>query len=338
MFSTSTQITNMQVGRRATEKENLPNNWEPLDINKLTVPRNKSIFVFGGNTTTRPDAANGNAKIVTALLSPDNLNSTEIYSFIYETEVIRSNGMLSKDYEQSAQLLYEKTFKPILFDDKGNIKQKKGIEQAFNKIVFVAHCGGSNFVNIIVDQLHKTLSAYYSQSTADLLIGKIQYFAYAPNEMSIHNTNSLFITPYNDPSYSWSKSLGIAENSAVDIDYPKGVAKELIKSKKRACLKNCFASVFGDTRAIMFKSGQSTYIIPGAMNPRTSVGDHSIECIAKQRFLNSGTDLEVTARIANYASRLYLNEFLRTGNIDTKNAFNKISTEVSNHSTDEHSA
>ena len=321
-------ITHIQVGRRTLEKENIANNWEPLDINNLKIPQNKCVFMFGGNTTTRPEAGNGNIKIIQSLISADQVQKTNLYSFVYETEPYRSESVFAREYQDDALLLYEKTFKPILFDNKGNMKEMKGIEQAFSKIVFASHCGGSNFVNIIVDELYNTLTQKYPPNTASLLISKIQYFAYAPHEVPSHNLNALIITPYSDPSFSWSKALNVAETQKFDIDYPKGVIKKLLKAKQQIRFKQEFDSEFQQTRGITFKAGHSIYLIPHRMNPRISIGDHSIECIAKPQFLNSGTDLQETARIANYASKLFFCESLSNSTIDTKKLFNKISERI----------
>ena len=82
---------------------------------------------------------------------------------------------------------------------------------------------------------------------------------------------------------------------------------------------------FEKTRGIMIKIGNATYLIPHQMNPNITVGDHSIECVAKSKFLNSGTDCETTARIVNYASRKFVNGFLTAGLIDIKGIFGDVS-------------
>ena len=64
------------------------------------------------------------------------------------------------------------------------------------------------------------------------------------------------------------------------------------------------------------------------MNPDKSVGDHTIECVAKPQFLNSGKDCQTTARIVNYASRLFFNDALESGYVDTKKFFNDVSKNV----------
>ena len=113
MTKTTQPILRMKVGRRAGLDENLPNNWEDINIQDLTVPKDKTIFVFGGNTTNRPEANNGNAKIVASLLNTKNSAKTKIYSFMYESEPIKSGGFLSKEFANDALALFENTFKPI---------------------------------------------------------------------------------------------------------------------------------------------------------------------------------------------------------------------------------
>ena len=88
----------------------------------------------------------------------------------------------------------------------------------------------------------------------------------------------------------------------------------------------------------MLKSGLTTFFIPSSMNPRTNLGDHTIECIAKPQFLHSGTQFEQTAQLANFASKLYLNEFIKNNIIDPKRSFNKVAEAISNTSTSEQTA
>jgi len=328
------QIFHIKVGRRASENENLTNNWENLDINNLAVPQGKTIFVFGGNTTNRPEAANGNAKIIKTLLAPEQAENTTILSFFYDSEPMKSEGYLVKDYINEAVLLYEKTFRPLIYDKKGYMKEMKGIEQAFDKIIFASHCSGNKFVNIIIDELYSELITKYPPKTAEMLINKIQLYSYAPYEMPSHNVNAFCVTPYFDPSYSWAKALDLAESQKVDLDYPKGIIKELMKAKRQTRFKECFDGAFKGTRAIMFKIGHTTYFIPSKMNPRTSVGDHSIECVAKPQFLNSGTDFQENAQLANFASKLFLNRFIKTKAIDSKITFNEISSKIEHNKPD----
>lgn len=332
MTKTTQPILRMKVGRRAGLDENLPNNWEDINIQDLTVPKDKTIFVFGGNTTNRPEANNGNAKIVASLLNTKNSAKTKIYSFMYESEPIKSGGYLSKEFANDALALFENTFKPILFDKKGNMKEMKGIEQEFSKLVFVAHCGGSNFVDIIIDQFYNTLLEQYPPKTAELLLDKIQYVAYAPNELPEHNVNALYITPLIDSNYSWAKAFDLAENNKVDIDYPKGVVKEIFKAKKQDKFQHTFNSEFQKTRAIMFKIGNSTFFIPNQINPNKSVGDHSIECIARSKFLDSNNDCAINAKITNSVFKLYLNGFLNNNVLDLKDTFNRVSEGVKKYS------
>ena len=319
-----TIISHIKVGRRAKEFENFPNNWESLDINNLEIPKGRVILLFGGNTTNRPEAANGNAKIIQSLLSDMNRDKTSILSFMYDTEPIRSQGYLDKTYYEEAIMLFHKSIKPLLYDDEGNIKEMRGIEQVLGRVSFVAHCGGSCFVDVIIDQIYDILTQKYPEKTAEILINKIQYFAYAPNEIPSHNVNAFFVTPFSDPNWSWMKPIELAGETRVDVDYPKGVIKKLLKAKQQMVFEKVFESCFDDSRAIMFKLGNSTFFIPHKMNAHTNIGDHSIECIAKPQFLNDKTNFGVNARIANYASRLYLNAFLSSNVLDAKKAFNMV--------------
>ena len=317
-------VNHMHVGIRVPEEENVPNNWKNLDINNLKISHGKNIYLFGGNTTTRPEAANGNAKIIRSLITPDNAKKTNIYSFMYDTEPLKSDGFLRHEYADDIEALIERTFKPMLYDNSGNIKELKGIEQTFSKMVFASHCGGSYFVNSIINEFYNTLLKKYPESTAEQLISKIQYFSYAPMELPEHNINSLYITPFYDSGYSWCKGLKLAENNKIDIDFPRGIMKKIEKAKRQTNIEQLFNSTLSKYRIMMFKVGQETFLIPHHMNPRTHVGDHTIECIAKPQFLNSGTNYEETARICNFASKLHMNKFLSGNVIDNKKAFSTI--------------
>jgi len=316
-------INSIHIGRRAKAKENLPNNWESLDINNLTLPKGKTVFMFGGNTTTNTYTANGNAKAIESLLDKDQLEKTNILSFYYDDEPFNNKGILSKDYVENAEHVFEKIFKPMIFDRKGNMKEMKGIEQVFDNMVLSAHCGGSAFVSIIINKFYDTLLENYPPNTAKFLINKIQYFAYAPNRLPDHNVNAFIITPFADTSCSWSSAITLAENDKVEIDYPKGTIKKLIKARTQGNFMNESYNEFQKSRALMFRSGNSTYAIPSQMNPDTCIGDHSIECIYKPHLINSGTDYAITATAMHYAARQYLRAFLTSGAIDAKGIFSK---------------
>ena len=327
----------MHVGRKSKPDEADSTSWHELDINKFTIPKGKSIFMFGGNTTTTPRHANGNANAILSFLNEEQKKKNNLFSFYYDGEPFYDKRTFNKDYENSAIRLFERVFKPMLFDNKGNIKELKGIEKVFDNMIFTAHCGGSAFVNIIVDSLYNTLLKYYPKNTANFLINKIQYFAYAPNRMPQHNLNALIITPYIDgDNTSWGKALSLVEDEKIDIDYPKHSSKRLIKALKQGTLQREIESTFSQSKGIMFKTGNTTFIIPSQMNPDISIGDHSIEVIYKPKTIKSGTKYEITAQIMNQVTQMYLLEFLNKGTIDTKNLFSQASTIFDSHKPNDH--
>lgn len=328
MDKSSRLITHMKAGKRVPEEHAIPFNWLELDINNMPEEKDKIIFHFGGNTTNSTAEANGYAKIIKSLIKDKYINSTNIVSFSYVTEPFEKEGLIVKNYADETTLLFEKTFQPMLFDDNGYIKSKKGIEHLFSKIVFSSHCAGSIFANMIIDKMYEALCEHYHKNIADLLISKIQYFSYAPAESPEHSITSLCINPYVDPSYSWSKALQLTESEKVDSDYPKGVIKRLLKAREQGMFQEQIDTEFKQTRVILFRIGNSTYMIPSQMNPNKKIGDHSIECMAKLKFLNSGTEFETTARLMNFASKSYINAFLDCGIADCKNSFKKISEAV----------
>lgn len=323
------QITHMTVGRRAMESEKRDHNWEILDINHLDFPHGKIVCMFGGNNTNRPEESNGNAKIVESFLTSENRKKTNIFSFIYATEPFKSENYVVKDYDEETHILFEKTFLPMILDAKGNIKEMQGVEKAFQKLIFSSHCGGSHFANLIIDDFYTVLTQKYPEATAEMLINKIQYFSYAPLEPPTHNVNALVIAPFADVNFSWDKALSLAEEQKVDVDYPRHIVKKLIKAKNSHTISDALDSAFQESRAIVFRVGKSTFMIPGKMNPHLNIGDHSIECIAKKHILNSETDMAETAQAANYAAKTIMNVFASDSPFDTKVLFNKITQKLS---------
>ena len=192
-----TQIdTHIHMGCR-TFNENREYNWQSINMKDFKFPQGKTFLVFGGNTTNRPESANGNAKVIDRLISDENRKRCNIYSFIYDTEPLSSSTKrLREEYELEVHSIYEKMIKPLLVDRVGNIKEKQGIEKVLKNLVFVSHCAGADFVNIIIDDIYQTLTEKYHPSIAEQLIDKLQYFAYAPNVLPNHKVTSCVITPF----------------------------------------------------------------------------------------------------------------------------------------------
>ena len=324
------QITKIKLLRRALESEHLPNNCEIININDFELPQGTSVFMFGGNLTDRPERGNGNAKIIESHIPKKSREKINLYSFGYESEPLRSEGYLSKEYDEEARILYKKVFEPQLFDSTGKMKSQKGIEEVFSKLIFSAHCAGCNFVDIIIDGFYNTLLENYSEKQAEILINKIQYFAYAPNEMPNHNVNAFIIAPYIDPGYSWAKALTFAEPQNIDVDYPRGIIKKIAKGKTTNQLTNIFKSAFDDSRAIMFKIGHTVCMIPGQMNKNERTGDHSIAMIGYKRNSESDSDFDETIKTVCNASKLFIKGFASNKAIDSKSLFATISGELSN--------
>lgn len=325
------KITKLIAGRRALIEEKLPNNWETLDVNNIELPQDTTLCIFCGNAAIRPEQVNGNSKIVESHIPSNIRNRINVYSFGYTSEPIKSDGyILSKEYEEEAYNLYKKTFEPLLFDKKGNMKSMQGIEASFSKLIFAAHCGGCNFSNVIIDNLYKTLLTKYKEPTTDMLINKIQYFAYAPNEMPIHNVNAFIIAPYIDPGFSWAKSLAFAEAGKVDVDYPRGILKKLFKAKTGGDVQSVFDSAFAESRAIMFKMGHTVCMIPSQMNKNQRIGDHSIALVAKYPGDEPVDDFDETKKIARGATSLFIKGFASHKPVDSKSMFSLISGELAN--------
>ena len=328
-MSTPNYISLLHVGRRAPESEQLEFNWEPLDINKLTFPQGNIVCVFGGNNTNRAEESNGNAKIFESLISPKNRKKTHIFSFGYKTEPLKNSSYCSKEYIEETDMLFYNSFLPLILTKEGDLKKEQGIKEVFKRFVFASHCGGSFMANEIINKFYEVLLLKYPQGKAEQLISQIQYISYAPLEIPPSNVNSFIIAPLSDINTSWDKIIDRASVEGVDIDYPKNVTKKLIKSKlAQAPTGQKLIETMQDTRAIIFKIDNSTYIIPGPMNPRLNIGDHSIDCLAKKHILESGLDFAITAQLTRNAAKKYMNLFTSNAPYDIKAAFTQTANSI----------
>ena len=318
--------TNIHMGCR-TNEGNYVYNWYMVDMNSFKASHNKTIFMLGGNTTNCEEAANGNAKVVDRLISDKNRDRTTIYSMVYDDEPISSeSGILTEKYREEAHDIFPKLIKPMLFDSVGNIKEKQGVERALGNIVLVAHCGGSEFVNIIIDDIYDCIAEHYHESIAKQLIGKIKYFAYAPCHLPNKPVTSFIITPFLDNNCSWTKVFDEVADKKVYADYPRGAVKSLLKARERGELYEAFKKIYRSERMIALRSEQSTYIIPNRLNANLSVGDHSIDCLVKRSVIDADADCAKTARVMNTISQLILNQFVSSRTIDQRDLFDEMTS------------
>lgn len=320
--------THIHMGYR-NSKEGFQYNWQLEDLNNFKLPQGKAFFVFGGNTTNCAEAANGNAKVIESLLSNENKDKTNIYSFIYDAEPISSTTLKLRDeYETEMHQIFEKIFKPMMLDRIGNLKEQQGIEKNFKNIILVSHCGGSDFVNVLIEDIYKTLTTKYHASIADQLISKIQYFSYAPHVLPERKLNSFVIAPFFDINNSWAKVLHCVEDKRVDLDYPKGIMKTVLKAQKNGNPASLIMNALDNNKVIALRSAQTTYLIPSRINSNVYVGDHSIDCLVKKNVLETNTEQAKTAAILNYSAKITINQFASEYGINSKEIFEKISNKI----------
>ena len=110
--------------------------------------------------------------------------------------------------------------------------------------------------------------------------------------------------------------------------YPKHIVKQLLKARSSFKIGSALDDAFLDTRAIVLKIGKSTFMIPGKMNPKITIGDHSIECISKDHILNSNHEFAPTAQAANFASKTIMNSFTSDKPFDAKLFFSKVTQKL----------
>lgn len=322
----------IHLGKREPVEKGIEHNWTVLDpyntkINKPT------ILIFGGNNTDNPSFANGYAKLIENLMETKHRKNTDIMAFNYQTEVMQGGTkLILKEYEEELRQIYASLIEPLLLDNVGNVKEKQGIEKTFKNIVFVGHCAGCDFVNLIFDQIYNTLSQKYPMATAENLMKKIQYVAYAPTNIPSFDTNSLFISPSADAGSSWAKTLAHVFSNPVDKEYPKGLTFELTKQKNQLRVNQVLKEYFEDYRAIVFRQGSSLYVIPGQMNQNYKIGDHSIECIASPKILNNDTDYAQTAQVANEITKMVFNNYFAKEKLDNRQIFNNVTDTIYNNS------
>ena len=315
---------NIHMGQRISGK-GYDRNWVMRDLKTFKPSQGKSIFVFGGNATNRYDAANGNAKVLENLLNDKNKGKVDIYSFVYDTEPISAaTRALRQEYINECNELFNRIFKPLLLDKLGNVKTKQGLEKVFKNNIIVSHCGGSEFANIIIENIYDTIAKGYHPSVAKQLIQKLQYFSYAPSILPMHNVKGYIITPFYDYEHSWTSVLNEVQDKRIDISFPKGSVENILKEKEKCDVANKFKRIYNEKRLIAFRSEDSTYIIPSQINADRVVGDHSIDCLTKLNVLEANNDISKTAKIVNYVSKLILNQFVDNCPIDDKTIFNKI--------------
>ena len=321
--------THIHMGCRTID-DSYKYNWQLQDMKNFKIPKNKTFLVFGGNTTNYAEAANGNAKIVETLLSPENRKKSNIYSFIYDGEPICSvTKTLLPEYEEEMHQYFEKIIKPLLVDKFGNVKEKQGIEKALKNLVFVSHCAGSLFVNVIIEDIYKTLLKKYHPSIADHLINKLQFYSYAPYELPSRDVNGFIISPFFDDDFGWEKILIAVSDQKISNDHPKCIMKKISKATNQGNVFSTFNEIYDQERMVLFRSEQSIFAIPSRINPNTNIGDHSIDCIVKKSVLDSNSDFAETAKILNHASRLVLNQFASEETLDYRTLFTKMVSRIS---------
>lgn len=316
--------TKIHMGRR-TYGEGYQYNWQWQDLQSFKIPHNKTFLIFGGNSTNCAEAANGNAKVIENLLTEDNRKKVSLYSFLYDSEPFNiRTKKLYDEYVEECHKIYETIIKPVLLDRIGRIKEKQGIEKSLKNLVFVSHCGGSNFVDIIIEEMYQTLLEKFHPSEVDHLISRVQYYSYAPNTLSNKSVNACVVTPFYDIGYSWEKVVYEVMEKRIDSEYPGSVIKKIKKFKGIEEIPDFFERVYKKHRIITLRTEQNIYLIPNRINSNIEVGDHSIDCLIKNNVLNADTEYSKTAKIVNKISSMILNHFASENSFDCRVLFNEI--------------
>ena len=191
----------------------LPNHWTDESKNfKITKP---TILCFGGNGTTTPQAANGQAARNERLigLKP---KQNQVYGTYYHMDVISFYYGINSEHEIFGKMTLEESnniinqlFLPLLIDQKTN--KRLPIKEAcknFSLLIFSSFCYGSECVSSLMYDLQVKLLNYgYSRAEIFDIFSHSFHMSYSP----LHQDSFLPFMQINSFEDSISKKFDLAE-------------------------------------------------------------------------------------------------------------------------------
>lgn len=183
------------IGRRAREGENIPHNYQIIDLDTFQ-PSKPIVLVLGGNGSTDDRASNGNAKIVESMLGVFN-QDIDLLSVNY-------NQALTEPYiTLNCKELVEKLFIPYISNNGERLNIDTAYKNMRNVTVF-AHCIGVEPMKRIVAILYnKLIELNYTHTERKQIISQIVMISYGSQHNDIiEEIKGIYCLSFSDEMFS----------------------------------------------------------------------------------------------------------------------------------------
>ena len=225
------------VGKRVDKTEKNPFGWEELNTAHIDILSSQKpvVLCFGGNGVISPRQANYNSKLIEGFIGKESCN---IYSFYYGNFNNNKGDLLPEEIDQ----IYNDIFSPLIYDKNGNIYSQQKIENNFNKVVFVTHCMGDFYVNVLGAKIHEELvKSGYQPDSANHIMQKLINISYAPFNLNTKNSipKMQFITLRDQILDNQSIEF---EDENEKVEY-MGAGKLIKENNKLTLVANSFANL-----------------------------------------------------------------------------------------------
>ncbi len=225
------------VGKRLDKTEKNPFGWEELNTAHIDILSSQKpvVLCFGGNGVISPRQANYNSKLIEGFIGKESCN---IYSFYYGNLNNNKGDLFPEEIDQ----IYNDIFSPLIYDKNGNIYSQQKIENNFNKVVFVTHCMGDFYVNVLGAKIHEELvKSGYQPDSANHIMQKLINISYAPFNLNTKNSipKMQFITLRDQILDNQSIEF---EDENEKVEY-MGAGKLIKENNKLTLVANSFANL-----------------------------------------------------------------------------------------------
>ncbi len=189
------------IGRRARVEENIPNNYQIIDLNSYHTTKSL-VLVLGGNGTTDDRSANGNAKIVSSMLGVFN-DDVEILSVNY------NQGLGEPNITENCKVLVDKLFLPYVSINGERLDIDTACKNMRNITVF-AHCRGVDgpMRRIVPILQNRLMELNYNTAEREQIISQIVMVAYGANlNDTIKEIKGVYCLSFSDEMYPSGAAL-----------------------------------------------------------------------------------------------------------------------------------
>ena len=168
------------IGRRAKVYENIPHNYQIIDLNSYK-PNRPIVLILGGNGSTDDRAANGNAKLIESMLGVFG-DDVDLLSVNYNQPVSLVEPFITLNCKE----LVEKLFIQYISDNGKRLDIETACKNMRNVTIF-AHCVGvSGPMKRIVSLLYnKLIDLNYNTTEREQILSQIVMVAYASQHNDI---------------------------------------------------------------------------------------------------------------------------------------------------------